>query len=77
MPRMPRTLTIFVPGTLTISVPTPRNPAGQAYYDSIARLYASWGVDLIKVDCISSRPYKGEDIRMLSVASAKPGAQLC
>jgi len=34
-------------------------PGGQAYYDSIAKLYASWEVDLIKVDCISSHPYKG------------------
>jgi hypothetical protein len=48
-------------------------PAAQAYYDSIATLYASWGVDLIKVDCISSHPYKGEDIRMLSTALAKTG----
>jgi alpha-galactosidase len=45
--------------------------AAQAYYDSIAQLYASWGVDFIKVDCISSRPYKGEDIRMLSTALRK------
>ncbi len=45
--------------------------AAQAYYDSIARLYASWEVDLVKVDCISSRPYKGEDIRMLSLALRK------
>lgn len=48
-------------------------PAAQAYYDSIARLYAGWGVDLIKADCISSHPYKGEDIRMLSLAIAKTG----
>ena len=48
-------------------------PAAQAYYDSIATLYASWGVDLIKVDCISSRPYRGEEIRMLSAALAKTG----
>lgn len=48
-------------------------PAAQAYYDSIARLYASWGVDLVKADCISSRPYKGDDIRMLSLALKKPG----
>jgi len=46
-------------------------PGAQAYYDSIARLYASWGVDLIKADCISSRPYKGDDIRMLSLAIKK------
>jgi alpha-galactosidase len=47
--------------------------AAQAYYDSIAQLYASWGVDFIKVDCISSRPYKGDDIRMLSAALRKTG----
>ena len=48
-------------------------PGAQAYYDSIAKLYASWDVDLIKVDCISSRPYKGDEIRMLSTALAKTG----
>src|ERR1035441_7525117 len=48
-------------------------PAGQAYYDSIARLSASWGVDLIKVDCIAFGPYKGSEIRMLSAALAKTG----
>lgn len=31
-------------------------PGGQAYYDSIVQLYASWGVDYIKCDDIS-RPY--------------------
>lgn len=49
------------------------SPAGQAYYDSIATLYASWDVDFIKVDCISSRPYAGADIRMLSTALKKTG----
>jgi alpha-galactosidase len=48
-------------------------PAAQAYYDSIARLYASWGVDYVKADCISSRPYKGDDIRMLSLALRNTG----
>jgi alpha-galactosidase len=48
-------------------------PGAQAYYDSIAQLYASWGVDLIKVDCISSRPYRGDEIRMLSTALRKTG----
>jgi alpha-galactosidase len=48
-------------------------PAAQAYYDSIARFYAGWGVDYIKVDCISSRPYKGGEIRMLSTALRKTG----
>ena len=48
-------------------------PAAQAYYDSIAMLYAGWGVDLIKVDCISSHPYRGEEIRMMSEALQKTG----
>jgi alpha-galactosidase len=45
----------------------------QAYYDSIAKLYASWGVDAIKVDCISSHPYRGDEIRLISTALAKTG----
>jgi alpha-galactosidase len=48
------------------------NPAGQAYYDSIIRLYASWGIDFLKVDCISS-PYKAAEIRMIGAAIAKTG----
>jgi len=43
-------------------------PSGQAYYDSIAQLYASWGVDFIKADCISDHPYKIDEIHMLSLA---------
>jgi hypothetical protein len=49
------------------------SPAARAYYDSLARLYASWGVDLIKVDCIASHPYKGDEIRILSEALGKAG----
>lgn len=51
----------------------PAQPAAQAYYDSIAKMYASWGVDLIKVDCISSHPYNGDDIRMIRRALDKAG----
>lgn len=51
----------------------PRRPGAQAYYDSIARLYASWGVDFIKADCIASHPYAGDEIRMLSAALAASG----
>jgi alpha-galactosidase len=54
----------------------PGKPAGQAYYDSIARLYAQWGVDFLKVDCISSHPYKGEDIRMIREALDKTGRSI-
>jgi alpha-galactosidase len=49
------------------------NPAAQAYYDSIARLYASWGVDFLKVDCIADHPYKGDEIRLISKAIRKTG----
>jgi len=48
------------------------NPAGQAYYDSVARLYAGWGVDFLKVDCIS-QPYKADEIQMLDLALRKTG----
>jgi alpha-galactosidase len=47
------------------------SPAAQAYYDSIAKLYATWGVDFLKIDCISSHPYKGNEIRMISEALRK------
>jgi alpha-galactosidase len=43
-------------------------PSGQAYYSSIVNLYASWGVDFIKADCISDHPYKPDEIRMLATA---------
>ena len=52
---------------------TATHPAAQAYYDSIAKLYATWGVDFIKVDCISSHPYKADDIRMIRQALDKTG----
>ena len=49
------------------------NAAGQAYYDSLAKQYAAWGVDFIKVDCISDHPYKGDEIRMIRQALDKTG----
>jgi alpha-galactosidase len=47
-------------------------PGAQAYYDSIAELYASWGVDFVKADDMS-RPYQGPEIHSLSVALKKTG----
>jgi hypothetical protein len=47
--------------------------AGQAWYDSLMKQYAGWGVDYIKVDCIASHPYKGDEIRMIHTAIAKTG----
>ncbi len=46
-------------------------PAAQAYYDSIARLYAQWRVDLIKVDCITQPRYKAAELKMLHAALRK------
>jgi hypothetical protein len=47
------------------------NAAGQAWYDSLIQQYATWGVDLLKVDCISDRPYKADEIRMIRLAIDK------
>ena len=48
------------------------NAAGQAYYDSIAALYAGWGVDFVKIDCIS-HPYLDDEVHMFSAALRKAG----
>jgi len=47
-------------------------PGGQDYYDSILALYASWGVDYIKADDMSS-PYHAGEIEALSRAIKKCG----
>jgi alpha-galactosidase len=49
------------------------NKAGQAYYDSMLQLYASWGLDFIKVDCISDHPYRLTEIRQIAEAIRKTG----
>jgi len=48
------------------------NEAGQAWYDSMYRLYASWGLDFVKVDDLSV-PYHGEEIEMIRKAIDKCG----
>jgi len=48
------------------------NAAGQAWYDSCAQLWASWGVDYIKVDDLSE-PYHAGEIEMLRHALDKFG----
>ena len=40
-------------------------PGGQAYYDAIARLYASWGVDFVKADDMGSHAFRPDEIRAL------------
>ena len=49
------------------------NAAGQAYYDSMLKLYAQWGLDYIKVDCISDHPYRPTEIRQIAEAIQKTG----
>lgn len=49
------------------------NAAGQAYYDSMMRLYAKWGVDFLKVDCIADHPYKPAEIRQIALAIKRSG----
>jgi hypothetical protein len=55
-------------------------PGAQAYYDSIARLYASWGVDFIKADDMNSwdgegqhDPYHADEIEALAAGIRKVG----
>ena len=46
-------------------------PGAQAYYDSIAELYASWGVDFIKADDMGSHLYQPAEMKALSLAIRK------
>jgi hypothetical protein len=48
------------------------NEAGQAWYDAMFRLYASWGLDYIKVDDFSN-PYRQNEIEMVRRAIDKCG----
>lgn len=57
-----------------------KNAAGQAYYDSIMRLYASWGVDYLKIDDLNNpyaKPgepnYHGDEIEMIRAAIDRCG----
>lgn len=49
------------------------NAAGQAWYDSLLRQYAAWGVDILKVDCIADHPYKASEIRQIHLAIQRSG----
>jgi hypothetical protein len=50
-------------------------PGGQEYYDSLIELYASWGVDFLKVDDIS-RPYHSREVEMIREAIDKSGRSI-
>jgi alpha-galactosidase len=47
-------------------------PGAQDYYDSTARLYASWGLDYIKADDMSA-PYHAPEIHAIHLALEKAG----
>jgi alpha-galactosidase len=49
------------------------NEAGQAWYDSLLKQYAAWGVDFLKVDCIADHPYRPTEIRQIGAAIRKAG----
>jgi hypothetical protein len=51
------------------------NAAGQAWYDSCARLWASWGVDYIKVDDLS-QPYHTAEVEMVRRAIDRCGRSI-
>lgn len=48
------------------------NEAGQAWYDSCARLWSAWGIDFVKVDDLSN-PYSAPEIEMLRKAFDRCG----
>lgn len=47
-------------------------PGAQEYYNSIFDLYASWGLDFVKVDDLS-RPYHADEIEMIRKAIDQTG----
>ena len=53
------------------------HPAAQAYYDSIFRLYASWGVDFVKCDDIAREyPHCRREIELISTACRRAGRDI-
>ena len=53
MPADPRNVCGWCPDMYGVR----NNDAGQAWYDAMFKLYASWGLDFIKVDDFSN-PYR-------------------
>lgn len=50
-------------------------PGAQEYYNSLAKLYAEWGIDFIKADDMS-RPYHTDEIKGLSQALKTSGRDI-
>lgn len=50
-------------------------PGAQEYYDSLFKLYASWGLDFVKVDDLSE-PYHKPEVEMIRRAIDKSGRKI-
>ncbi len=50
-------------------------PGAQEYYNSLFELYASWGVDFVKVDDLS-RPYHKDEVEMIRKAIDRCGRHI-
>jgi len=51
-------------------------PGAQEYYDSLFELYASWGVDFVKVDDLSAPFYHEDEINLIRKAIDKCGRKI-
>ena len=54
----------------------PTKQGAQEYYNSILELYASWGLDFIKVDDLSSPIYFKEEVEMIRKAIDRTGRKI-
>jgi alpha-galactosidase len=54
----------------------PEAPGAQAYYDSLFELYASWGIDFVKVDDLSAPIYFDKEIEMIRKAIDRTGRKI-
>lgn len=48
----------------------------QAYYNSLLELYASWGVDFIKVDDLSAPVFHADELKMIRSAIDRTGREI-
>lgn len=54
----------------------PGKPGAQEYYNSLFELYASWGLDFVKIDDLSSPIYFEEEINMIRKAIDRTGRKI-
>lgn len=54
----------------------PEKPGAQAYYNSLFEMYASWGLDFVKVDDLSSPIYFAGEVEMIRKAIDRTGRKI-